>query len=748
MKHLKKYIIASLSVLLLVGCSDKYSEELGLKPTLTPRYISVSPTSLSFSANSSISQAVSIETTETPWRIDNGIDWASISSTSGSTSSNINVSVAENTNGSEARTGVFYVKADVSDWAFETGVSVSQAAATPYINLSQTSVTFDGKANSATISVTANCTYGIQSSAEWLTAAIDGNTITLTATANETSQYRNASIIVTCTTNSSVYTTVTITQAPAAINASTDALQFENTAGEVTINVASEASWTASTSYSWISVSPQSGTAGTSSLTISVSPNTSVEERTGYVVLSVGSEQRIQIPVKQRGIYIETDKLQCEFGASAETQTLQVISNTSWQISNLPSWITVDKTSGSGNAEIKVTAEENPNTTERSGEFLVSQSGLSAQAVVKVSQKGKTFDVATTTLNFNDKQETQSVTVTTDGTWRAYTSADWITISPESATGSATLNITVAENENEGERSGSVIIMMGDASATIAVVQKGKYFTIANSILDFTSKGGSLGISLTTNTSWTARVDNDASWLSVSPSSGNTDAEVTITSVDNPSVNNRSVNVYFDALGRNVNLLVTQKARYLTIDTNELLFYSKGGTSTPVTISTDGAYSISTTDSWMTISQTGNTFTVTATENSTTDARIGHITIALTDLKEGTYSVTLTVTQLNYGGTFLRKDYGEDENYDNTGSSAGTIVITGYGSDTNYDTNSQSGTKLSITSYKSDTSWDSTVSSSAKVTITGYGSDQSLDSKTTSSGSVSKNGYSSDNNWN
>lgn len=748
MKHLEKYIIASLSALLLAGCSDQYSEELGLKPTLTPRYISVSPTSLSFSAKSDANQTVNIETTETPWRIDNSIEWTSISATSGSASSNINVSVSENTNGSEARTGVFYVKADVSDWAFETGVSVSQAAATPYINLSQTSITFDGKANSTSVSVTANCTYDVQESAEWLTAAIDGNTITLAATANETSQYRNATVVVSCKTNSSVYTIITVTQAPASINASTDALQFENTAGEVTINVTSEANWTASTSYSWISVSPNSGTAGTSSLTISVSPNTSIEERTGYVILTVGSEQRIQIPVKQRGIYIETDKSQCDFGAATETQTVKVLSNTLWQISNLPSWITVDQTSGKGNAEIKVTAEDNPNTTERSGEFLVSQPGLSAQAVVKVSQKGKTFDVATTTLNFNDKQETQSVSITTDGTWRAYTSSDWITVSPESATGSATLSISVTENTNEGERSGSVTIMMGDASATIAVVQKGKYFTIANSLLDFTSKGGSLGVSLTTNTSWVARVDNNVSWLSVSPSSGSSDAEVKITSADNPSVNDRSVNVYFDALGRNVNLLVTQKARYLTIDTNELLFYSKGGTSTPVTISTDGEYSISTSDSWLTISRTGNTFTVSATENGTTDARIGHITIALTDLKEGAYSVTLTVTQLNYGGTFLRKDYGEDENYDNAGSSTGSIVITGYGDDANYDTNSQSGTKLTISSYKSDTSWDTTASSSAKVTITGFSSDKSLDSNTTSSGSVSKSGYSGDNNWN
>ena len=130
------------------------------------------------------------------------------------------------------------------------------------------------------------------------------------------------------------------------------------------------------------------------------------------------------------------------------------------------------------------------------------------------------------------------------------------------------------------------------------------------------------------------------------------------------------------------------------------------------------------------------------------DARIGKITISLTDLQEGSYSVTLTVTQLNYGGTFLRKDFEEDKNYDHNGTSSGSLTITGFGEDSNYDTNSQSGTKLSVVSFKSDACWDSSTASSAKVTITGYEQDKNLDSDTNSSGTVNKDGYSDDNNWN
>lgn len=745
MKHIGIYIIL---VLLFVGCSDKYSGELGLKPTLTPRYIHVSPTSLSYAANPYSAKSVSIETMETPWKIDNGIKWVYLSSASGSSSTSIDITASENTDGDKARTGVFYVQADVNDWNYETGVAVSQAAATPYINVSQAAITLKGTSCSSTIDVTSNCTYEISENAEWLSISQNVNGITITATANETNAYRNANIRFLHRGSYYVDASIAVTQAPASINATTETLTFENTASEANVDVTSEAKWTASTSYSWIDVSPEQGEAGTSIIKISVSPNTSIEERNGYVVLSIGNKERIQIPIKQRGIYIETDKSECNFDASAGAQTLQIQSNTSWQISNLPEWISVDKTNGSGNTAVKVAVEDNPSTTERNGEFLVTQPGLSAQAIVKVHQKGKTFDVASTTLTFTDQQETQSVSIVADGTWHASANVDWITVSPTGAIGDALLSISVSENNTDNERTGNVTVVMGDTSATIAVVQKGKYFTIDDNILNFTSKGGNLGVSITTNTTWNARLGADIDWLTISPLSGSGVSEVTISASDNPSVSDRFANVYIDALGRSVNVLVTQKARYLTIDTNELLFYSKGGTSNNVTISTDGEYSIDCQDNWLTVTERENTFTVTASENTANEARIGHITITLTDLKQGAYAVTLTVTQLNYGGTFLRKNYGEDTDYDHSGTSLGSLTITGFGEDANYDTNSKSGTRLSVVRFKSDANWDRSTTSSTKVSLTRYNQDKNLDSNTNSSGTVNKDGYSDDNSWN
>lgn len=736
--------------ILLIGCSEKYDKELELYPTLTPRYISVSPTYLSFGSNAS-AQSLDIEALETPWKIENGVEWLTLSSMSGTNNATVSVNASENMAGDITRTGVFYLRANTNDWNYETAISATQAGASPYINVKQSEYSITGAANVVKQEITANCTYSIEKSSlcDWLSIAKEGNTLTLTATANESNSHRTATITLVHTGNKNTSTSFTVTQAPANINASTNLLVFENTAGRMEISVNSEANWVASTSDSWIEVSPTSGNAGTSTLSINVSPNTSINERTGNVILSVGGKQCIQIPIRQRGIYIETKQTELSFEAVGGKNTIDVESNTTWTVASMPEWISVDPVNGTANGIITVTAQDNPYTTSRTGTIRLTQTGVNVEALVNVTQKGKTFDVNTTTLNFNDKQETQNVSIETDGTWTATTSDNWIKVSPTSATGNSELAITVNENTNDNERSGSVIVTMGDKSVTINIVQKGKYFTVDNSLLTYISKGGNMKITVTTNDRWNAKVEEGSSWLSLSATNGNGDAKLNVIASDNPSVNNRTGSIIVETVnGQRVKIVVKQDARYLMVDTNELLFYSKGGTSNPITVSTDGTFSISTQDSWISISQEEHTFRVTASENKGTDARFGKITLSLTDLQEGTYSLEIQVTQLNYGGTFLRKDYDADKDYDHAGSSTGTLVIKGYGSDTNYDTTTSSGTNLSVTSYLSDKSWDSSIKTGATVTRTGYKSDQSLDSSTSSSGSISKETYNSDKNWN
>lgn len=738
---MNKYITYIILSMLLIGCSDKYDKSLDLYPTLVPRYITISPTSLTYSSSTG-KKSIDVTTTETPWKTENEVEWISLSPESGDGSGIISVGVSENMIAEEPRTGIFYVKSAVNDWKFESPISVTQAAAMPIITPSKTEVEFTGSKNSETITVSSNCSWTVSTTSEWLTVTKKDNTILLSVTSNESNSYRSTTFYVFHEGTNYVSKTITVRQAPASVSASTETLVFNSAAGNVKMTVNSEANWTAATSSSWIDVSPSSGSPGTSTMVVSVSPNTSIYERTGYIIISINGIQRIQVPVRQRGIYIDTEQKELSFAASGGNQELAVLSNTSWTVSSVPSWITVSPSNGEGDGKVTLTAQENPNTVNRSGIVHITQSGLNIDVPISVIQKGKTFDVNSTMLNFEDKQEIQTVEILTDGTWNARTDDKWITLSPMSASGNSTLSVTVAENPNDSERTGQVTVSMGDKSFVINVVQKGKFFTVSNTLLTYTSKGGSMNIAVTTNDTWTAKIENNPTWLQLSTTSGTGNMDIKVTAQDNPSVNSRSATIVIETPhNKSVKLMVSQNARYLNVDTREVLFYSKGGTSEAISVLTDGTYSISCSDSWLSVNQSSNTFTVTATENTTTDARIGYITIALTDLKEGTYSLKLAVNQLNNGGTFLCNDYGDDINYDSMGNSTGSLTITGFGSDKNYDSTTTSGTTLSVSNFKSDSNWDTSVSSKVTVTITGYNSDTNLDTSTNTSGIISKKGF-------
>lgn len=738
---MNKYITYIILSMLLIGCSDKYDKSLDLYPTLVPRYITISPTSLTYSSSTG-KKSIDVTTTETPWKTENEVEWISLSPESGDGSGIISVGVSENMIAEEPRTGIFYVKSAVNDWKFESPISVTQAAAMPIITPSKTEVEFTGSKNSETITVSSNCSWTVSTSSEWLTVTKKDNTILLSVTSNESNTYRSTTFYIFHEGTNYVSKTITVRQAPASVSASTETLVFNSAAGNVKMTVNSEANWTAATSSSWIDVSPSSGSPGTSTMVVSVSPNTSIYERTGYIIISINGIQRIQVPVRQRGIYIDTEQKELSFAASGGNQELAVLSNTSWTVSSVPSWITVSPSNGEGDGKVTLTAQENPNTVNRSGIVHITQSGLNIDVPISVIQKGKTFDVNSTMLNFEDKQEIQTVEILTDGTWNARTDDKWITLSPMSASGNSTLSVTVAENPNDSERTGQVTVSMGDKSFVINVVQKGKFFTVSNTLLTYTSKGGSMNIAVTTNDTWTAKIENNPTWLQLSTTSGTGNMDIKVTAQDNPSVNSRSATIVIETPhNKSVKLMVSQNARYLNVDTREVLFYSKGGTSEAISVLTDGTYSISCSDSWLSVNQSSNTFTVTATENTTTDARIGYITIALTDLKEGTYSLKLAVNQLNNGGTFLCNDYGDDINYDSMGNSTGSLTITGFGSDKNYDSTTTSGTTLSVSNFKSDSNWYTSVSSKLTVAITGYNSDTNLDTSTNTSGIISKKGF-------
>ena len=140
---------------------------------------------------------------------------------------------------------------------------------------------------------------------------------------------------------------------------------------------------------------------------------------------------------------------------------------------------------------------------------------------------------------------------------------------------------------------------------------------------------------------------------------------MTITAADNASMTMRSDTVLFaPAHLQPVKIVVQQAARYLRIDNSRISFFAKGGLSDPITIETDGSYTIEASDSWFVVDRSGNILTINAEENNSAETRTGTITISLTDLADGeTYSVIIPVIQVGQGEDFNVHSYPKDEDW-------------------------------------------------------------------------------------
>lgn len=102
---------------------------------------------------------------------------------------------------------------------------------------------------------------------------------------------------------------------------------------------------------------------------------------------------------------------------------------------------------------------------------------LAAVSCDKENSKESPADVLKVTpssVNFDGKQSSQTVEVNTKGlSWTATPKDSWVTVSPASGTGAATVTITVAENPNEADRFSSVTFS-SENTVNVVVFQSAK----------------------------------------------------------------------------------------------------------------------------------------------------------------------------------------------------------------------------------------------------------------------------------
>ncbi|UII21517.1 cellulase family glycosylhydrolase [Fulvivirga ligni] len=169
---------------------------------------------------------------------------------------------------------------------------------------------------------------------------------------------------------------------------STSNLTFSATAGTQNVDVSANISWSATSSATWLSVSPANGS-NNGTLTISTTANSGSTARTGTITVS-GSGITRTINVSQSGansnLYLTVSTNELNFNSSSETETVNISANVSWSASISASWIDVAPASGTNNGSVDISVSANTTSSARTGSVTISGGALSQ--VIAISQAG------------------------------------------------------------------------------------------------------------------------------------------------------------------------------------------------------------------------------------------------------------------------------------------------------------------------------------------------------------------------
>ena len=277
MKKIKFNVLTFIAVIagmvVFTGCDWPWTKK--------PITLSVSPTSLTFSAVDPQEQLVAIKTNANSWSFDATASWV-IASQEGA---NLKVDAQNYTNLKDARTAVITVTAGD---ATPVTISVTQNPKTQdQLSCSQASLSFTAAAGSKSVTVTTTAaSWNVSADKDWVTPTKSGNTLTINVLANTTTSDRISVVTVTAGDANPVPIAVTQAKADLSITLSKSSYDFGQAGGTTTVDVSSNVSWTASSNAtSWLTVSPASGT-NNGSLTLTAKANTSTSARSATITVS------------------------------------------------------------------------------------------------------------------------------------------------------------------------------------------------------------------------------------------------------------------------------------------------------------------------------------------------------------------------------------------------------------------------------------------------------------------------------
>ena len=457
------------------------------------------------------------------------------------------------------------------------------AAPTPTIGLSATSLSFNGvqggsnpSAQALTISNSGAGTlnWSITENAPWLTPSIlsgsgAGSVSLAVNTAGMSAGTYSTPVTIAATgatnTPQSVMVTLTVT-APLipTIGLAPSTLTFSANQGGTnpvaqTVNISNSGtgtlSWNASSTASWLSVSPPSGTgSGSLAVTANVTGLSPGTYNTAITVTGTGATNSPQsIPVSftvaapATTLTVGSPSLAftaTQGAGNPAAQSLSITSNVAWSVSDSVSWLTVGPASGSNNGMVTVTVDTTTATVgTNTGIITVTGGGLTrtVNVTLTLSAPAPTLTVGSSSLTFSGTQgaanpAAQSLAITSNVAWSVSNSVSWLTLSPASGSNNGTVTVSVdVATATVGTNTGTITVtgsgLTRTVTVTLTLTAAPTTLNVTPGSLTFTATQGAANpvnqtLAVTSNTNWT--VSDNVGWLTVNPASASNNGNITV----------------------------------------------------------------------------------------------------------------------------------------------------------------------------------------------------------------------------
>ena len=546
MRKLLTFLKAVAIATLIAGCGGTGTEN---EPEITPEIKFTEDIVTSGISVESAEQSITLSfSTNVAWSATVSADWLTISPSSGEAGKNsVKVEVEENRTG-QPRSATITISDKESTQ--KVSVTVRQEALKASLTVSPESLEFSANKGEEMLNVTSNTDWVITKDAEWITLDSDKGkglaTIAAGVTENTSLTSRTGSITVS-TSDGSVKKTVSVRQSGAAVVFSVDKNEHSVAAagGDFTVKVTRNIGYKINSQPEWVKQTDKANSGNVDTYTFTAEANTSTEAREGVIVFCNDNNECVPVTVKQAGANatLSVSPAELTFTANTESKSLDVTSNTAWTAASGASWAKLNKTNGSGNAQIAVTAEENTAITQRSATITIKTADGKASATVKVTQS------AANVIFSVDKNEHSvaaaggdfTVKVTRNIGYKINSQPEWVKQTDKANSGNVDTYTFTAEANTSTEAREGVIVFCNDNNECVPVTVKqagaNATLSVSPASMTFTAKSESKTFTVTSNTDWT--MTSDAAWVKLSATDGSGNAQVTVTAEENTATKQR-----------------------------------------------------------------------------------------------------------------------------------------------------------------------------------------------------------------